>query len=69
MNHAPFRTQGGDRRRQRVLDPVQVSQLEPITFTRRRRSTGAMQVEYRFAIRALYMDMSRSIVVRADHHP
>jgi hypothetical protein len=28
-----------------------------------------MQVEYRFAIPALYMDVSRSMVVRPDHDP
>jgi hypothetical protein len=69
MDRSPFRTQRSDRRRQRPLNPVQIGQSETVTFTQCRWSTRAMQIEYRLAIRPLYMDMSRSMVVRPDHDP
>jgi hypothetical protein len=67
MDHPPFFAQGADRRRQRVLDPVQIGRPEPVTFAQRRRTSGAMQIEYRLAIRARYMNMCRSMVVRPYH--
>jgi hypothetical protein len=67
MDRSPFDAQGGDLRRERVLDAVQVRQLEPETLTHLRRSMRRMQVENSLSVRTFDMDVRGSVVVRPDH--
>jgi hypothetical protein len=65
MNLSPFLAQDRDLAGQLVLDPVSLGSAKSVALPQFRRASRTVEDEHRFAIRADYLDMLRSMISRA----
>jgi hypothetical protein len=68
MNLSPFLAQDRDLAGQLVPDSVRLGSAKSVALPQFRWSSRTMEEEHRFAIRAYYVDVLRSMISRVNSH-
>jgi hypothetical protein len=69
MNLPPFLAQDSGLAGQLVLDPGNLGPAESVVLPQFRWSSRTIEDEYRFAVRAYYVDVLRPMISRVYDHP